>query len=1052
MAELPHLLTLTTFLPLAVGIALIAADALAVSLGAGGLPERLWKALALAAALATFGLSALVWRAFDPTQSGYQFVEWAPWLPEWGIHWFVGADGISLVLLVLTTFLMPLVLLASWNDVAKQVKGYVFFMLFLETGMLGAFVSLNLFQFYLFWELMLIPMYFIIGIWGGPRRIYAAIKFFLFTMLGSLLMLVAILVIYYLNFEQQGAGAGLNFDFVRAPGSLRPALIETVIPLLGQAPWWQTQPWLFAAFALAFGIKVPLVPFHTWLPDAHVEAPTGGSVILAGVLLKLGTYGFVRFSLPLFPVASVEYAPVIFALSLAGILYGALVAMVQSDIKKLVAYSSVAHLGFVMLGAFALNVQGLEGSVLQMVNHGLSTGALFLLVGMLYERRHTREIGEFGGVAKPMPVYAALFGIVAMSSIGLPGAERLRRRVPDPAGRVPREPGLHGAGHLRRGAGRRLPALGLPAHDVRPGRAAREPLADRPRPARAGGDARDHRADRLDRRLPRELPGEDPPRGGGPPARDGDAQRGRRARSGDGPARRAAARGGPRRGGAMSAPVIHWGAVGPALLVTVGAMVVLMLEVFLAPRRTLLDRPLTRSWLGSLLALVASLFLALALLATWQSFLAGTSVVFNPANPLVRLDRYANFVIALLAFASLLSCLLSVGYLSELRIQHGEYYALLLLATAGMMLLVSAVDLVMVFLGIEIMSIPIYVLAGFDRRRLRSNESALKYFLIGSFASALLLYGMALLYGATGHTDFEGIRAGWDGGPLGLCGLALVLVGFAFKISSVPFHQWTPDVYEGAPTPVTAYMSVTVKLAAFAALLRLLVGAFPGSAETGLAPVLWTLAAATMVVGNVMAVIQDNVKRMLAYSSVAHAGYLLIALVTATPDAYAAMLFYLLAYVFTNLGAFAVIVVLAHRGQDTDRIEQYAGLAARRPVLAALMTLFMISLAGIPGTVGFMAKFYLFLAAVRGGQVVLTVVAVLTSLVSVYFYLRLPVTMYMHEPTEADVRRDTSSLEASVLAICAFAVVLLGILPNQPPYLSWIRALDWTRESIALLQ
>jgi NADH-quinone oxidoreductase subunit M len=420
MPVIPNLLSWTTFLPLLAGIGLILANGVARSLGADGLPERVWKILGLAASLATFGLSLLLWRDFDVTQTGFQFVEWMPWMPEWGIHWFAGIDGISLLLVVLTTFLMPLVLVGSWNDVTKSVKGYVFFMLFLETGMLGAFISLNLFQFYLFWEVMLIPMYFIIGVWGGPRRIYAAIKFFLFTMLGSLLMLVAILVVYYLNYEQQGASAGLNFDFVRAPGMLRPALIETAIPLLGHAVWWKTQPWLFAAFALAFGIKVPLVPFHTWLPDAHVEAPTGGSVILAGVLLKMGTYGFVRFALPLFPVAAVEYAPVLFSLSLIGILYGALVAMVQSDIKKLVAYSSVAHLGFVMLGAFALNTQGLEGSVLQMVNHGLSTGALFLLVGMIYERRHTRRIDEFGGVAKPMPVYAALFGIVVMSSIGLP--------------------------------------------------------------------------------------------------------------------------------------------------------------------------------------------------------------------------------------------------------------------------------------------------------------------------------------------------------------------------------------------------------------------------------------------------------------------------------------------------------------------------------------------------------------------------------------------------------------------------------------------------------
>jgi NADH-quinone oxidoreductase subunit M len=282
--------------------------------------------------------------------------------------------------------------------------------------MLGAFVSLNLFQFYVFWEVMLIPMYFIIGIWGGPRRIYAAIKFFLFTMLGSLLMLVALLVLYYLNWQQAGV---LNLDLVAPPGVEAVALLDTVIPVSGDV-WWKTQFWLFAAFALAFAIKVPMVPVHTWLPDAHVEAPTAGSVVLAGVLLKMGTYGFLRFALPLFPAAVESFTPLFITLSLVGIVYGSLVAMVQPDIKRLVAYSSVAHLGFVMLGMFSLNATGLNGSVLQMVNHGLSTGALFLLVGMLYERRHTRMISEFGGVARPMPVFACFFGIVTMSSIGLP--------------------------------------------------------------------------------------------------------------------------------------------------------------------------------------------------------------------------------------------------------------------------------------------------------------------------------------------------------------------------------------------------------------------------------------------------------------------------------------------------------------------------------------------------------------------------------------------------------------------------------------------------------
>jgi NADH-quinone oxidoreductase subunit M len=388
-----HLLAIVTFLPFATALALTLAR---------GLPESTWRVMGLASTTLTFLLSVRLFTEFDPTRSGYQFVQTAEWLPEWGARWFVGIDGVSLLLVVLTTFLVPLALLASWNDIQRSVRSWIFFVLALETGMLGAFVSLNLFQFYVFWELMLVPMYFMIGIWGGPRRVYAAIKFFLFTVFGSLLMLVAMLVVYYLHYEQFGV---LSLDL--------PALLRTHIP-------GRTQDWLFLAFALAFAVKVPMVPFHTWLPDAHVEAPTAGSVILAGVLLKMGTYGFIRFALPLFPQASADFAPVIFFLAVVGILYGSLVAMVQADLKKLVAYSSVAHLGFVMLGMFALNVEGIEGSVLQMVNHGLSTGALFLLVGMLYERRHTREIAAFGGVAKPMPVYAAMFGIVAMSSIGLP--------------------------------------------------------------------------------------------------------------------------------------------------------------------------------------------------------------------------------------------------------------------------------------------------------------------------------------------------------------------------------------------------------------------------------------------------------------------------------------------------------------------------------------------------------------------------------------------------------------------------------------------------------
>jgi NADH-quinone oxidoreductase subunit N len=497
----------------------------------------------------------------------------------------------------------------------------------------------------------------------------------------------------------------------------------------------------------------------------------------------------------------------------------------------------------------------------------------------------------------------------------------------------------------------------------------------------------------------------------------------------------------------IPAPQLDFAAIVPLLVVSVGAFVVLCVD--LALRGGLADwRP---ARIGAALSLLSSAILAVAFAAACSDFASGAIRVFDAGHPLVQVDPFASFSIAVISLASLLSCLLSVRYLHEQRINHGEYYALILLATSGMILLVGAVDLVSVFLGIEILSIPIYVLAGFQRRNLRSNESALKYFLVGSFASALLLYGMALLYGATGATHFDALRARLDPSqPLAMMGLALVLVGFAFKVSSVPFHQWTPDVYEGAPTPVTAFMSVTVKAAAFAGLLRIVVGSF-GAAEAGVRDVLLVLSALTMIVGNVMAVVQDNVKRLLAYSSIAHAGYLLMGFVAGTPHAYAAVLFYLLAYVFMNLGAFGVLVGLAHGDREVEKVDDLAGLARTRPRIAALMTLFVISLAGIPGTAGFTAKLTLFMATVRAEYVGLTVLAVMTSLVSVYYYLRIPVAMYMREAAGETRRSSLHSGEMLALGFCALAVVVLGVLPNNGPddLLSWLRAIDWSRDSVA---
>jgi len=361
------------------------------------------KTIAFIISLLNAIFSLYVYFNFIPDSSTMQFTINLTWIESLGINYHLGIDGISLFLILLTTFLTPLAILSSWSAITNKVKGYYISMLFLETGMIGVFVSLDLFLFYVFWELMLIPMYFLIGIWGGPRRIYATVKFVLFTMTGSLLMLVAILVLYFMNHTYTGSYTFNLLEINNLP-----------IPLGAQF-------WLFFAFALAFAIKVPMFPFHTWLPDAHVEAPTAGSVILAGVLLKMGTYGFLRFCLPLFPNAFIDYTALFSILAIIGIIYGALVSIRQEDVKSLVAFSSVSHLGFVMLGLFALNVQGMEGGILQMINHGISTGALFLIVGMIYERRHTRLIADFGGVSKKMPIFAAFFMIVTLSSIGLPG-------------------------------------------------------------------------------------------------------------------------------------------------------------------------------------------------------------------------------------------------------------------------------------------------------------------------------------------------------------------------------------------------------------------------------------------------------------------------------------------------------------------------------------------------------------------------------------------------------------------------------------------------------
>ena len=388
-----HLLSFILFTPLAGAVLLIFVN---------GRHEHAIRWIANVFGIAGFAVSIPLWFRFQPFGDPWQFVERAEWIPSIGAMYFLGVDGYSALLVLLTTLVGAIAILSSWTAVTERVKEYYIFLLVLQTGLIGAFVSLDVLLFFLFWEVMLVPMYFLIGIWGGGRRLYSAIKFFLYTLVGSVVMLLGILALYFFNHSATGV---YSFDITQ--------FHQLSVP-------FAIQKWIFLALFLGFAVKVPMVPFHTWLPDAHTDAPTAGSVILAAIMLKMGAYGFIRFSLPILPEATHYFVPMIAGLSIAGIIYGGLVALAQSDWKRLVAYSSVSHMGMVMLGMFALTPVGITGSIVQQINHGISTGALFLIVGIVYERRQTREIAEFGGLSKVMPMFATVFLVMTMSSIGLP--------------------------------------------------------------------------------------------------------------------------------------------------------------------------------------------------------------------------------------------------------------------------------------------------------------------------------------------------------------------------------------------------------------------------------------------------------------------------------------------------------------------------------------------------------------------------------------------------------------------------------------------------------
>jgi NADH-quinone oxidoreductase subunit N len=467
----------------------------------------------------------------------------------------------------------------------------------------------------------------------------------------------------------------------------------------------------------------------------------------------------------------------------------------------------------------------------------------------------------------------------------------------------------------------------------------------------------------------------------------------------------------------MNLPAVNWIPLLPLLTVTATALAVLIADLFLTgPDRDAL------AWLS---------VLGLAVAAGVSAMLWG-----RPARTLGNsfvIDNYAVFFDLLFCAASLLSTLMAVDYLTTTSVRAGEYYALVLFATAGMMTMAAAADLIVIFLGLEVMSIAVYVLAGVWRQDVRSNEAALKYFLLGAFATGFLLFGIALVYGVTASTRLDAIAAhlarhGEQARPMLSLGIALLIVGFGFKVAAVPFHVWTPDVYEGAPTSVTALMAVGVKAAAFAAFARVFLESLAATSSDW-NTVLWWLAAATMTVGNVLAIAQSNIKRMLAYSSIAHAGYLLVAMVAGGAAGGSALLFYLLAYAATNLGAFGVVIALARVGEPNESIERYAGLGFRRPLLAMAMAAFMLSLAGVPPLVGFAGKFYVFRAAVDNGYVGLAVIGVLNSVVSAYYYIWIIVTMYMREGEVDPPSLATRPYLAATIGIAFAATVVLGVFP-----------------------
>src|SRR3989441_711773 len=900
--------------------------------------DRAARAVALAFSLIVLGLSTVLLMGFlwtnvislpTITTAGnhtYFAVEKTPWVPSLNINYILGVDELSVVLVFLNALLTPLALAISWDE-HHRVPAFFAMFLFMETTINGVFLSLDLFQFFVFWEVGLIPMYFLIAVWGGPRKKYAAIKFFMYTFLASLPLLVAIFAFYFYSNPH-------TFD-------MRQIIATTPIPAgtIGDL--------MFVALLIAFGTKLPTWPLHTWLPDAHVEAPTGGSVILAGVLLKLGGYGLIRFNVQMIPQAAMDMYWLLALAGVISILYGAIVCLAQDDLKRMVAFSSVSHMGFVTLGiaagvyGFTISgrgaVLGLTGAIFQMFAHGLVSAALFMVAGSLGHKLGTRNISELGGIAKRAPRMATFMMISFMASLGLPGL------------------------------------VGFVAE--------------------------------------------------------------------------------------FSVFIGVYAAFGLLVFVPILTVVLTAAYYIWAMQRAIFG-PVNPKWeaMPDLHRFeVAPLAVGRALnLAVWPSPV-GTQGNFA-VELKMKVDTFALFFQLMFEFVAFLAILASRGFIKPEEPHQGEYYALMLLAVVGMMFTAAATDLFVLFLAFETSSLSTFALVAFRKRDKQATEAAVKFFIIGAVSSGIILFGISLIYGIAGTTsigktttDLLLLRNGLtltghpEIEPPLIIALVLLIAGFGFKVAVVPFHMWAPDVYQGSPTTISVLLTSASKNVGIVALFRVfLIGLL--SVQVDWVATLAILAIVTQTVGNVVAIPQRSIKRMLAYSSIAQAGYILIALAvgaialqSTTPGhtdnaAYVAAfglvggMLHVFVYGAMKAGSFLVVAGTESRGIPDD-IEAYKGLSRRMPFMAFSMLVFLLSLAGIPPLGGFFSKFVLFSSAVNASAfnpwyLALAVSGVLNSALSLYYYARVIWYMYILEP-EAGTAKEPVARSISAAVFVALAIVML---------------------------